>query len=457
MTEHHVIDLNALASARDGSGHSIFSPSGSPMWLNCSGSLIPNLLADDEAGPDAAYGTVAHELTEQQLKTGKVQDQRLGEKVWVESGDWGFLIPIDDEMLIHVQTAVDYCEWLPGDHFVEQRVFFSEYTPLKNQSGTADHVACAPGVMTITDHKFGKGVRVYAAMDYDDKRAVIEHKDGTFEINGNSQGLLYALGFFLEHDATYHFERIVIRISQPRLDHFDEWETTREELLKFGEFVRRRTAAAWTLDAPRRPSPKACQWCKVKATCAAKAVQEEAIVRGAFADLIDDITVETMEDLKERLSDPITGYELQPVKIATLTLDEMATLYAYRSASEAWWKQLERTLYQHAVAGEKVPGMKLVESRSNRVFRDKRAAARFLMDRGIPREDVIEEKVVSPAEAEKLLRKAGVRAKDLPQMLNPLVSKPPGKPTLVPLRDKRMALGDVSGAAFDDLIGGNDD
>lgn len=457
MTEHHVIDLSALASARDGSGHSIFSPSGSPMWLNCSGSLIPNILAPDDAGIDAAWGTVAHELTEQGLKTGRLPDYRLGEKVWIESGDWGFLIPIDDDMLAHVQTAIDYCEWVPGDHFVEQRVYFSEYTPLNNQSGTADHVACAPGVMTITDHKFGKGVRVYAAMNYDDSRAVIEHEDCSFEINGNSQDLLYALGFFLKHDAKYHFERIVIRISQPRLDHFDEWETTREELLKFGEFVRRRAIAAWTLNAPRRPSPKACQWCKVKADCAAFAAQQEAIMSAAFADLTSDITVETMEDLKERLSDPLGGYELQPVKIATLTLDEMVTLYAYRSASESWWKQLERTLFQRAAAGEKVPGMKLVEGRSNRVFRDKQKAAEFLMRHGVPRDEVIEEKVVSPAEAEKLLRKKGVRAKDLPEMLLPLVHKPPGKPTLVPLRDKREALENVSASAFEDLIDGNED
>lgn len=418
------------------------------MWLWCSGSLIPNILADDEAGIDAAWGTVAHELTEQGLKTGHLPVHRLGEKVWIESGAWGYLIPIDEEMLSHVQTAIDYCEWLPGDHFVEQRVFFSEYTPLKKQSGTSDHTACAPGVMINTDHKFGQGVRVYAAMDYSDKRTVIYNDDGTFKINGNSQGLLYALGFFLEHDHKYHFERIVIRISQPRLDHFDEWETTREELLKFAEFVRERSAAAWRINAPRNPDPKACQWCKIKADCAAFLVKYEQITAGAFDHLSKEVSIESMSDLKERLADPLGGYELVTKPVATLSTEDMVTIYAYRSAAESWWKQIEVELNRRAASGEHVPGMKFVESRSHRVFKNPKSAAAFLISKGVPRDEVIEEKVASPAKAEELLRKHGHRAKDVPNLLASLVFKPPGRPTLVPMRDKRVALENVSDVAF---------
>ena len=422
------------------------------MWLRCSGSLVPNLLSDDTAGEDAAYGTVAHELTEQWLKSGKRPSHRIGEQVWVEAGDWGYLIKIDEEMLSYVQEAVDYCEWLPGDHYVEQRVYFSEYTPLQRQSGTSDHCACEPGLMTITDHKFGKGIRVYAAKDYDDKRAVIEHLDDSFTLNGNSQGLLYALGFFLKYDAQYNFQRIVIRISQPRLDHFDEWETTREELLKFGEFVKKRAALAWRQHAPRSPSPEACQWCSIKYGCAAFAVQQEAIMSAAFADIDSEITDDAVADLKERLNDPLGGYELQRAKLATLTVEEMATLYAYRAAANSWWEQLRKVLYDRVAAGEKIPGMKLVEGRSNRVFKSKNQVVQELTKHGIRRDQLLEEKLVSPAEAERLLRKSGVRAKDIPTVLQPLVDKPRGKATLVPIRDKRPALEDVSGLAFDDLI-----
>lgn len=449
MTEHHSINLTELAKARDGSGHSIFSPSGSPMWLTCLGSLIANLLVPDDAGPDAAYGTVAHELTEQQLKTGKAQTHRIGEVVWVEAGDWGHLVEIDAEMLAYVQMAVDFCEWLPGEHFVEERVYFSEYTPLKRQSGTCDHAACEPGVMTVTDHKFGKGVRVYAAKNYKSKRAVIRKVDGTFELNGNSQGLLYALGFFLKYDEKYNFQRIIIRIAQPRLDHWDEWETTREELLKFGEFVRERAALAWRPNAPRSPSLKGCQWCKVKSNCAAFAVQQEQIMSAAFDDLLGDISVETIEDLKERLDDPLGGYEIQRVDVGTLSIDQMATLFAYRRAADSWWNQLEKALKKLVAQGEPVPGMKLVEGRSIRKFANKDKTITGLQALGLKRSEVVEEKLASPAEVEKLLVKRGHRVRDLPELLRPLVIKPPGKATLVPISDKRPELTDVSSVVFD--------
>lgn len=423
------------------------------MWLTCSGSLIPNLLAPDDAGIDAAWGTVAHELSEQQLKTGHHAVERLGEQVFVPNHEWGFMITIDAEMLTYVQIAVDYCEWLPGDHFVEQRVFFSEYTPLNNQSGTADHCACEPGIMTITDHKFGKGVKVYAAENTDDPRSVIiDSITDRFKLNGNSQALLYALGFFLKYDEIYRFERIIIRISQPRLDHWDEWETTREELLKFAEWAKVRAYAAWRPDAPRHPSAKGCRWCKVSGTCAAYAVMEESFMSAAFHDLIEDIGVDQMTDLKERLSDPIDGYTMAVKNVTELSIEDMATLYQYRSVSERFWKKLAERLHQHALDGGKVPGYKMVDGRSIRVIADEKQYIQRLVDHGVPMSKIIKKAVVSPAQAEDLLVEAGVRVKDIPDVFADVVRKPKGQPTLASERDKRPAVQDLSEEAFADLV-----
>lgn len=459
MTEHAInFDLDTIARMRDGTGHTIFSPSSSAMWLTCSGSLIPNVLASDSAGEDAAYGTVAHGLTEQGLKTGRLPVDRIGDSEWVESGDWGFLIKIDEEMLTHVETAVDYCAWLPGDHFVELRLDYSRYTPIPNQGGTSDHLACEPGKMTVTDHKFGKGILVNAAEDYDDPRIVIINDiDGSFKLNGNTQGALYALQCFLKYDHIYHFDKIVIRISQPRLDHFDVWETTRQHLLDFAEWVRERAAAAWQINAPRRASAKGCQWCKVKVDCAAWAVMEEDIVSAAFADLIGgDVTVETVEDLKRRLDDEDVPYKMPYADAMKLTTEQLSKILTFRRSSEAWFKKIEEVLFARALDGEQLPFQKIAESRSFRSWTgggvDALTTVAVKKGKPITTDDIYKEIEISPADAEKLLAARGLKRKEIATVLEPLTMKPPGKPTLVPRHDRRQELGDSTAGAFDDLV-----
>ena len=99
MSEHKIIDLSALARAKANGAHSIFGASGSPLYLNCPGGLIPNILALDQAGPDAAYGTVAHFVTEQWLLSGREPVHLIGTKQVVgDDIDTCHLVEIDDEI-----------------------------------------------------------------------------------------------------------------------------------------------------------------------------------------------------------------------------------------------------------------------------------------------------------------------------------------------------------------------
>lgn len=398
------------------------------MWINCSGSLIPNLLAPDSAGREAAEGTVAHFVGETWLKSGVRPTHLLGTVEWVEEGDWGFLIEIDEVMFDYVQTYVDWCAFLPGDHYVEQRVYFSQITPIPNQGGTADHVVCRLHEMIITDLKYGKGVWVFAEK--------------------NTQALLYALGFFYEWDWLYDFQTIRIRIAQPRLDNFDEWVVTREELLAFAEYARERAHAAWVIDAPRTPSEKACQWCNVKSTCTAIAKLQIDLMAAAFDDLGAAVTHEQMEEFVDELA--MTAVP-ETVPLVTLNTADLAVLYSFRKLADSWWKAVSNELYRRAINGEHVPGMKLVESRSRRVFRNSQMAARKLKALGLAEDRIWDTSIRSPAQIEIELRKKGHRTKDLPDLLSDLVFKPVGKATLAPISDKRVALVDISGLAFADL------
>lgn len=417
----------AIQRVIDG-GHSVFSPSGSPMWLGCSGSLIPNLFAPDDSGEDAAYGTVGHMIGEIWLKTGMKPTQFLGTRQFVQSGEWGYMIDVDESMFAYVKRYVDWCKNLPGDHHVETRVDFSELTPIPS-GGTADHAACTWQRMVITDLKMGKGVRVYA-------------KD-------NTQARLYALGFFYEWDWLYDFQEIVVRIAQPRLDVFDDWTVTRSELLEFAEYVRERAAAAWVQNAPRTPSAKACQWCRVQATCAAKAKVVLELSEGVFMDL-DDATVTSVEmsDFRASLMERDAP---QVAAVATLSTLELEKLYEWRGTIERFFKKVGEELEKQARDGVPLKKYKVVEGRSFRTFRNKNQAIKTLVGYGLKQEDLVTEELASPAQVEELLKAIGIRNKDLPDLLEPLVFRPPGKATLALLKDSRPALGDKTEGVFGDV------
>jgi hypothetical protein len=427
MSEHK-IDLSRLAKIKDGTSHSIFGPSGSPTYLHCAGSLIPNLLAPDDAGEDAAYGTVAHSVTEIWGKTGKKPKYLLGQTRKITNAGVEYEIEIDADMFVHVRACIDWVQFLPGEHFHEVKIDFSDLTPIPRQTGTADFVAVTHGRMIVVDWKFGKGYMVYAEK--------------------NSQLLLYAYGVFVRFGIDYDIEEIEIRIAQPRLDHFDTWVVSRAELMEFAKWAKERMAAAWVINAPRTPGELQCKWCKVRTTCTANLKMQSDLMLAVFDDIGKPVTEDMMLELKEN----IEFEELfEPVNAVTLSTSDMAFILKFRRTVEAWWKSLANELLRRAGAGEKIPHWKLVESRSHKKFVDEKKALKILMDKGAKRDEIIKETFVTPAEAERVLKRHGVPTKDLPKLLAPLVYKPTGKPSLAGLSDKRPAIEDLSDIAFRDL------
>jgi hypothetical protein len=139
VSEHKPITLEDVAKLA-ASGHSVFSPSSSKMWLTCSGSLIPNVLSHDSAGEEAAEGTTAHAVAEEWLTSGERPEHLIGTVRRVDGWD----IEITEEMMAYVSDYVDYVEALLADAVefqTETRVDFSNLTPIPDQGGTADNIA----------------------------------------------------------------------------------------------------------------------------------------------------------------------------------------------------------------------------------------------------------------------------------------------------------------------------
>ncbi len=366
--------------------HAKLSASGSARWLSCPGSVKAEQGIKDKSSPHALEGTVAHELGELALESGK-QCSEYADQVLPDSGGL-----VDTDMVDYVQQYVDYVRAVPGTLLVETRVDFSEWVP--DGFGTSDAIVIDGERVTIVDLKYGRGIRVDA--------------------DNNSQGMLYALGVYSDFGMMYDIKEITIVIVQPRLDHISEWTISVSDLLKWAEWVAERAELAVSGDGVREPSDKACQWCKAKATCP------------ALKDYTEKLLMLDFEDESVELPN-----------VATLSDAQLRQVHESKKLIEGWLSAVEQHISDRLYSGGTFKGYKLVSGRSIRQWSDETEAERILLE--AVGDKAHTKKLVSPTQAEKLLGKSG---KD---KISGVVIKPEGKPTLAPENDKRPAIGiDVS-------------
>ncbi len=135
-----------------------------------------------------------------------------------------------------------------------------------------------------------------------------------------------------------------------------------------------------------------------------------------------------------------------PLSLPTANL---AKIRDHRKLFESYFKACDEELLNRALAGEETPGWKVVESRSRRQYRDEKIAAEKFRSVGLAEDDIYILKITSPNQAEKLLRFVGIRGKLLQAFMRMLTEKLPGKPTLAPDGDNRLAIPNVVDDVFD--------
>lgn len=400
--------------------HAKYAPSSAKRVITCPPSLLLCAAEPDRESYPASEGTVAHHVSEECLRDGKTPDEFFGDTInskWV-SGDYdedepvgpgGFEIEVDEEMVVGVMDYIEWVSSLPGDHFIESRVNISRWCPIEDQFGTCDHAAAMPRKLVVTDLKYGKGVKVFADKNY--------------------QLVLYALGFIDEWDWLYDFDEVQIRISQPRLDHKDVWHTTKAELLEIGAYILERFTLAEHGFGEFGPSQEGCRFCKVNYKC-------RPLTKHLF-----DTNVMAFDVIEGEFENDITF----------LTEEELSWHWLMKSVYENRIKAIERHLHTRMSDSMEVAGLKLVEGKKTRYWKDEQEAVDFLMDFGVdPKKLRTEPKLVSPAMAEKL-----VPAKTRKE-LAAFISAKPGNPCLVSINDKRRDYTASALDAFDDLDADSD-
>lgn len=415
--------LARLFRAFRDAGHSIFSPSGSAMWMGCSGSLIPNLLADDSTSYEAAEGTVAHGVAERWLIEGKAPRYLIDT---VEEVD-GFEVTITEEMFDHLLDYVLMCQCTPGESFVEHRVTFDRYMPagVYNQGGTMDHSSLEPRTLWVDDLKYGKNVPVVA-------------KD-------NSQVRIYAIGEMERLGWPSRIKEVRMRINQPRLTGVTEDVISVVELREYTEYLRERAAAAWDIHAPRRVSPKGCQWCKVMADCPAMA---------SF--LLDRVTQNAMDDDGGYFVSTVIArlrqeYKLRLRATEKIQIDDMAVILDTKPLVMKYYDRLQETIMDRIAQGKPCANKKRVTSRFNRDWINQRSAMETLELIGVNWEDIFKTEMKSPAAVEDLLVASKMlKRKEAERLVDKLIIRQPGPPTLVNITDPRPSLDDELGQIWDD-------
>ena len=361
--------------------HAKLSPSASSRWINCTGSILLSDLMADKYGTDNIF-TSSNAANEGSLAHEISEKALKSSKDTIEFiGYKAFNHTADESMCAYTQEYVDFVRSIPGTRFIEQQV-----TVNKDLWGTADAIVINADTLHTVDLKFGMGVKVYAT--------------------NNTQARIYALGTIktLSSSIPAGVKKVTMTIHQPRLDHIDSETITLTDLFKWEREVLNpaiKAVQASTSDLlDLHPSESACKFCPAKAYCPK-----------LYSDMIE---------LFDNNVDEVTDTQLSAI------LDKLSLI-------ESWSKSLRDRAFNTMRNGGNIDGYKLVEGRSMRKWKDESHAIE-LLSTITDTDKLFTRKFVSPSQAEKIIGK-----KTMVNFLN-LISKPPGKPTIVSIHSKKPAI-----------------
>jgi hypothetical protein len=379
--------------------HADITASGSKRWITCTPSIALEKSFPDKESEYAAEGSLAHKIGEIYIKIAL----KMGDlsKLLHEAIDLKKHPLYKPEMKRYMEGYRDYVleqyaqalkESKEAKIYIERRLNLDHIIP--GGFGTGDIIIVWPGSIRLIDLKYGQGVKVDA--------------------EENTQQMLYACGALREFaTAFYTSYDIYITIYQPRLDHFDTWATTSTDLMSWATNTAIPAAKAAFEGTGVYIAGEHCRFCKAIGQCKAIAEYNLEIARDVFE-----------------------GSTL-------LSTSEIANIILKSSIFTSWIDAVKDHAISKVRAGQlSLPGLKLVEGISRRKYKDEAAIAKILLeDAMVTEEEIYKKELIGFGDMENLLGK-----KNFNLFVGHQIIKPDGAPTLVPVTDKRPAIGSAEAA-----------
>lgn len=343
--------------------------------INCPGSVA--LCATMPPQPSSKYadeGTLLHNIISEVLETDKAPIDFLGTKY----NDVVFTQQLLEDKLFPALDLLDEVDPKKEmEYATETRVGFGDFLP--DVFGSTDLLGRIGKRAIVLDWKFGSGVAV--------------------EAEENAQLMFYAAAAMRTPEVQWVFdgaEEIEMIIVQP--PEIKRWVTNKARIATFENELKQAVKIAQKPDAPLQHGDH-CRWCTAKPVCP----QMTGAVERALA-----------------------------LAVGNLDAVQIGHFLSQAEVLEQWITDLRALTHTMLEAGAVVPGWKLVAKRATRQWANEEQAVKELFTS--LGDEVYTKKVISPAQAEKLLKAKGEK---LPT--DQVVAISSGS-TLAPVDDPRPAV-----------------
>jgi len=238
------------------------------------------------------------------------------------------------------------------EYAVETRVGFGDFLP--DVFGSTDFLGRIGDTAYVLDWKFGDGVAV--------------------EVEENPQLMFYAAAAMRTKEVAWVFEGVtnieMIIVQPPAVK---RWTTNPERIKKFEQELASAVRLAESPDAKLNVGDH-CRWCSAKAICPQMTGAVDRVLH---------------------------------TKLDALPVQQIGVYLHNADILEQWITDLRALAFQLLETGKPVPGYKLVAKRATRQWvNEDDAKAALLKD--LKESDIMETALISPAKAEKVLKKHGL-------------------------------------------------